>query len=165
MADHRPSLVEPAEHLPAGTADRFGSRNACQRLELLVPRVDTEVGPERHQRVARAKNGGHPGNIRREREAGFPRRGSGIRAEVLRVWLDVGSGSRSRARYAHVADELRAAIAGGRLRPGARLPSERALAEEFGVSRATIVSAFHLLRGEGLIETRRGAGSWVYRRP
>jgi GntR family transcriptional regulator len=79
------------------------------------------------------------------------------------VCVEVGTGSRSR--YAHVADELRAAIVGGLWRPGARLPSERALAEEFGVSRATIVSAFHLLRGEGLIETRRGAGSWVTRRP
>jgi DNA-binding GntR family transcriptional regulator len=68
-------------------------------------------------------------------------------------------------RYARVANELRAAIVVGRLRPGARLPSERALAEKFDVSRATIVSAFHLLRGEGLIETRRGAGSWVHRRP
>jgi DNA-binding GntR family transcriptional regulator len=68
------------------------------------------------------------------------------------------------ARYAHVADELRAAIVAGRLPPGARLPSQRALAEEFEVSRATIVSAFHLLRGEGLVETRRGAGSWVSRR-
>ena len=67
-------------------------------------------------------------------------------------------------RYAHVADELRAAIVAGQLRPGSRLPSERALAQEFGVSRATIVSAFHLLRGEGLIETRRGAGSWLRRR-
>jgi len=67
-------------------------------------------------------------------------------------------------RYAHVADELRAAIVAGQLRPGSRLPSERALAEEFGVSRATIVSAFHLLRGEELIETRRGAGSWLRRR-
>ena len=81
------------------------------------------------------------------------------------VCLDVGSrsrpGAQARARYEQVAEKLRAAIVGGRLRPGARLPSERALAEEFGVSRATIVSAFHLLRGEGLIETRRGAGSWV----
>jgi DNA-binding GntR family transcriptional regulator len=68
------------------------------------------------------------------------------------------------ARYAQVAGALRAAIVAGRLRPGARLPSERALAEEFGVSRATIVSALNVLRGEGLIETRRGAGSWV-RRP
>jgi DNA-binding GntR family transcriptional regulator len=83
------------------------------------------------------------------------------------VCLGVGSRSRprARARYEHVAEEVRAAIVGGQLRPGSRLPSERALAEEFGVSRATIVSALHLLRGEGLIETRRGAGSWVRRRP
>lgn len=86
---------------------------------------------------------------------------------VRSVRLDVGSRDRpvARARYARVADELRAAIVAGRFRPGARLPSERALAEELGVSRATIVSALHLLRGEGLIETRRGAGSWVGRRP
>jgi len=69
------------------------------------------------------------------------------------------------AHYARIADELRAAIVVGRLRPGVRLPSERALAETFDVSRATIVSAFRLLRREGLIETRRGAGSWVCRRP
>jgi DNA-binding GntR family transcriptional regulator len=78
------------------------------------------------------------------------------------VCIDVGH---SRSRYAQVADELRAAIVAGRLRPGARMPSERALAEKFDVSRATIVSAFHSLRGEGLIESRRGAGSWVCRRP
>jgi GntR family transcriptional regulator len=79
----------------------------------------------------------------------------------------VGSRSRpgARARYARIADELRTAIASGRLRPGVRLSSERALADEFGVGRATIVSALHLLRGEGLIETRRGAGSRVARRP
>ncbi|HEU5279801.1 MAG TPA: winged helix-turn-helix domain-containing protein [Gaiellaceae bacterium] len=78
----------------------------------------------------------------------------------------MGSRSRSQAsgRYAHIADELRAAIVGGRLRPGARLPSERALAEEFDVSRATIAGALWVLRGEGLIESRRGAGSWVRRR-
>ena len=92
---------------------------------------------------------------------------AGIHQVVRCVCLDVGSRSRSGAsvRYADVADELRGAIVGGRLRPGARLPSERVLAEEFDVSRATIVSAFHLLRSEGLIETRRGAGSWVARRP
>ena len=72
---------------------------------------------------------------------------------------------RAGARHEHVADELRAAIGDARFAPGARLPSERRLAREFGVSRATIVSAFNLLRGEGLIESRRGAGSWVRRRP
>lgn len=69
------------------------------------------------------------------------------------------------ARHDRVADELRAAIGDERLEPGARLPSERELAERFDVSRATIVSALNVLRGEGLIESRRGAGSWVLRRP
>lgn len=78
----------------------------------------------------------------------------------------VESGRRSgrRARHELVADELRAGIAGGRFQPGGRLPSQRKLAERFAVSRATIVSAFDVLLGEGLIEVRRGAGSWVRRR-
>ena len=70
-----------------------------------------------------------------------------------------------RACHEHVADQLRAAISEGRLEPGARLPSERELARQLTVSRATVVSALNLLRGEGLVESRRGAGSWVRRRP
>jgi DNA-binding GntR family transcriptional regulator len=69
------------------------------------------------------------------------------------------------ARHEHVACQLRAAISEGRLEPGVRLPSERQLARQLMVSRATIVSAFNLLRGEGLIESRRGAGSWVRQPP
>lgn len=72
---------------------------------------------------------------------------------------------RSGAHHEHVANELRAAISDERFEPGARLPSERRLAEGFGVSRATIVSALNVLRGEGLIESRRGAGSWVRPHP
>ena len=77
------------------------------------------------------------------------------------------SGRRPGARALHelVADELRAAIADGRFPPGSRVPSERELASQLAVSRATIVSAFNLLRGEGLLESRQGAGSWVRRRP
>jgi len=76
----------------------------------------------------------------------------------------MASRSSAHAAYEHVADELRAALGSGCLQPGTRLPSERRLAEAFAVSRATVVSALNLLRAEGLIETRRGAGSWV-RRP
>lgn len=75
------------------------------------------------------------------------------------------SGRRSDARHECVAYELRAAIGDERFEPGARLPSERRLAKSFGVSRATIVSALNVLRGEGLIESKRGAGSWVRQRP
>jgi DNA-binding GntR family transcriptional regulator len=63
--------------------------------------------------------------------------------------------------HEQIAAELGAAIAAGRFDPRRRLPSQRRLAEEFAVSRATIVSAFDILRAEGLVETRRGAGSWV----
>jgi DNA-binding GntR family transcriptional regulator len=70
-----------------------------------------------------------------------------------------------RACYERVAGELRAALRDGSVEPGTRLPSERQLAEAFEVSRATIVSALNLLRAEGLIASRRGAGSWVRRRP
>jgi DNA-binding GntR family transcriptional regulator len=64
-----------------------------------------------------------------------------------------------------VADELRTAIADGRFEPCLRLPSERELARRFAVSRATIVSACNLLRGEGVIETRDRSGSWIRPRP
>ncbi len=56
---------------------------------------------------------------------------------------------------------LRDAITGGRLRPGLRLPSSRALAEELGVGRNAVVAAFEHLIGDGLIEARRGAGTYV----
>ena len=63
--------------------------------------------------------------------------------------------------HRQVYGELRGAILGGRLKPGARLPSSRALADELGVSRNTVLSAFEQLAGEGYIETRRGSGSYV----
>jgi DNA-binding FadR family transcriptional regulator len=48
----------------------------------------------------------------------------------------------------------------GELPPGARLPSERSLCEEFGVARTSLREAFHGLVSLGLIE-RRGNGTFV----
>jgi len=56
---------------------------------------------------------------------------------------------------------LRRRIEGGQLRPGARLPSLRALAERLGISRFTVVEAYERLAGQGLIESRHGAGFYV----
>ena len=53
------------------------------------------------------------------------------------------------------------AIVDGLIAEGTRLPSERGLAEEGGVSRSTIVSAYDLLEEDGLLERRRGSGSIV----
>src|SRR5439155_6542774 len=49
----------------------------------------------------------------------------------------------------------------GRLKPGDRLPSERALAERLRVSRATIREALRAMQLKGLIVSRHGAGSFI----
>jgi GntR family transcriptional repressor for pyruvate dehydrogenase complex len=56
-----------------------------------------------------------------------------------------------------VVAEIRRAIHMGSYVPGDRLPAERALAEQLGVSRATLREALHVLRSEGYVESRRGA--------
>ena len=58
--------------------------------------------------------------------------------------------------HARVADELRGRIHRGELVPGAALPSEARLCEEFGASRGTIRSALAALRHEGLIDGSQG---------
>ncbi len=63
--------------------------------------------------------------------------------------------------YRWLYDQLRTAILDGRLKPGARVPATRDLAASYGLSRATIVSAFEQLRSEGYVEGRRGSGTYV----
>ncbi|NLR95227.1 phosphonate metabolism transcriptional regulator PhnF [Rhizobium sp. P38BS-XIX] len=63
--------------------------------------------------------------------------------------------------WATVAAELRRAIDDGQHAPGSRLPSERALSEQFGVSRVTMRRAIAELEGEGLLRVARGSGAYV----
>src|SRR5438034_11575745 len=56
-----------------------------------------------------------------------------------------------------IVDQIRAAIVGGQLKAGERLPPERELAEQFGVSRVTVRDALRALEAMGLIEVRVGA--------
>jgi GntR family transcriptional regulator/MocR family aminotransferase len=56
---------------------------------------------------------------------------------------------------------LRAAILDQRLKPGARLPSTRALAGTLGLARNTVHGAYDQLLAEGYLETRHGAGTYV----
>ena len=62
-----------------------------------------------------------------------------------------------------VEDQIKAAILSGTLRGGDRLPSEAALAQQFGVGRTTVREALRSLVAQGLIETSPGArgGSFV----
>jgi GntR family transcriptional regulator/MocR family aminotransferase len=59
--------------------------------------------------------------------------------------------------------QLSQAIRAGRLAPGTRLPSSRALARELDVSRTTILEAYHDLAAEGYLEGEIGAGTHVAR--
>ncbi|SEE91583.1 GntR family transcriptional regulator / MocR family aminotransferase [Rhizobiales bacterium GAS191] len=68
-------------------------------------------------------------------------------------------GSRRRLQALH--GQLRAAILGGRLKPGLRLPASRSLADALGVARNTVVAAYDLLLAEGYIAARQGAGVFV----
>jgi DNA-binding FadR family transcriptional regulator len=60
--------------------------------------------------------------------------------------------------YEHLAVHLRTEIVTGRIRPGQRLPSEAALCDQFGVSRATVREALRVLSSQNLIRTSKGAG-------
>ena len=63
--------------------------------------------------------------------------------------------------YLALADSVTALVRDGRLAPETRLPSERELALELQLSRATVTAAYDQLRERGLLASRTGAGSFV----
>lgn len=68
---------------------------------------------------------------------------------------------RSNRLYEQVVERISDQIFDGRLRKGDQLPNERALAEQFGVSRTVIREAMKTLANTGLIEVRTGQGTFV----
>jgi GntR family transcriptional repressor for pyruvate dehydrogenase complex len=69
---------------------------------------------------------------------------------------------RVRKSYEQVADQLRDLIVSGQLAQGERLPTETALAQQVGVSRATVREALRLVAAQGLIRTAKGVGGGSY---
>ena len=67
----------------------------------------------------------------------------------------------TRRLYQQIAAQLSALIASGEFAVGQRLPSERELASQLGVSRPSLREALIALELEGLVEVRVGAGIWV----
>ena len=63
--------------------------------------------------------------------------------------------------YRQIMRQITEAIAGGRLRPGEKLPSHRELAEQIVVAPLTVKKAYDELEALGLIETQRGRGTYV----
>lgn len=79
---------------------------------------------------------------------------------VLELGLKLPApGSRHVRRELHA--QLREAILDGRLAAGLQLPASRALAADLGLSRNTVTAVYDTLLGEGLIEGRQGAGTFV----
>ncbi len=61
-----------------------------------------------------------------------------------------------------IARQIRQEIGDGRLQPGAKLPAERALAEELGVSRNTLREAVRSLEQAGLVKLKKGAQGGIF---
>jgi GntR family transcriptional regulator len=67
--------------------------------------------------------------------------------------------------YAQLERVLRAAIATGRLKPGDQLPTVRQLAVDLSINANTVARVYGELERQGVIETRRGVGSFVSATP
>ena len=65
------------------------------------------------------------------------------------------------ALHRDIYERLRASIIEGRLKPGARVPSARALATQLTLSRGTVDLAYAILAGEGYIVARGARGTFV----
>jgi len=63
--------------------------------------------------------------------------------------------------YRQIADQIRTLIGNGEVAPGARLPAERDLARQLGVSRPSLREALIALEVEGLLDVRVGSGIYV----
>ncbi|PWW26102.1 DNA-binding FadR family transcriptional regulator [Cytobacillus oceanisediminis] len=63
--------------------------------------------------------------------------------------------------YIEIVKQLRSMIEHDGLKPGDRLPSERELSERLGVGRSSVREALRALELLGLIETRRGEGTFI----
>ena len=69
---------------------------------------------------------------------------------------------RSARAFEDIAAQIRAELAAGRLAVGSRLPSERALSQQFGVSRNTLREALRSLEHAGLIRLQKGASGGAF---
>ena len=64
-----------------------------------------------------------------------------------------------------VLESIKQSLLDGSLRPGQRLPTESELVEQFGISRNTIREAIKMLSAIGVVEIRRGDGTYIVDKP
>ena len=78
-----------------------------------------------------------------------------VLASLLAGWRDSG------VAYAALADRIRLLVVDGRMATGTRLPAERELAAQLGISRTTVTAAYAELRDAGYVQSVRGSGSVI----
>src|SRR5882762_7559758 len=79
----------------------------------------------------------------------------------VRIAINTGSATPI---YRQIAEQVRMAVATGKLRIGDQLPSVRALAEELVLNPNTVARAYGDLARDGLIESRAGRGVFIIRK-
>lgn len=67
--------------------------------------------------------------------------------------------------WSQIEDAIRYLVASGALRPGEAVPSVRDLAREQRINPNTVAKAYQRLAEGGILETRRGEGTFVSERP
>ena len=80
---------------------------------------------------------------------------------AARTWSCGSTGARPELLRDQLEAALRDAIRDGRLAPGERLPSSRALAAQLGVARGVVTECYAQLQAEGYLRSQRGAATWV----
>lgn len=63
--------------------------------------------------------------------------------------------------YRQVIDQVLLAIADGRLKPGAQLPTVRQLAVDLSVNLNTVAKAYREMEIRGIVETQQGTGTFI----
>ena len=81
----------------------------------------------------------------------------------MNVRIAISTGSPT-AIYRQIAEQVRMAIATGKVRIGDQLPSVRALAEDLVLNPNTVARAYTDLTRDGLIESRSGRGVFIIRK-
>src|SRR5882757_220869 len=153
--------IQFAPHTLRVTVDEFGW-DALRRLKESGPRPGQFGYPiHTHDSIIRAT--GLPPNSQLAHTGLQMTIDTAIRAlDVDLLARELGNwrtSSRSGPAYQGLADGIRMLIVDGRLPVGARLPSERALAEALRVSRTTVTAAYAQLGEDGYLVARRGARS------
>jgi GntR family transcriptional regulator / MocR family aminotransferase len=84
---------------------------------------------------------------------------------ALQGWADLYAWQLDRASQTPLSRQIymqvRSAVLSGALRAGTRVPSSRAMAQQLGVARASVVSAYEQLLAEGYVESRHGSGTFI----